>query len=140
MIISQDTQSFVSALQRFSHEQIQHPDDLASLIELARIHHLAGVLDDLSFLAKFLVKTSGVMNRVGPGEEGFDKLSREFSTNLEKASTYLRTLVKEAPEDVKHHFTTTYFAMTADALTARMQLLRDVNWLKNWKIDRGTAM
>jgi hypothetical protein len=139
MVISQETSSLVSSLQEFSEEKLQHADDLASLIELSRLHHSDQVLDDLSFLAKFLINTSGVMNRIGKNGEGYETLSREFAENLEKASTFIRLLVKEAPDDVKLRFASTYFVMTPDSLNGLMQLLHDISWLKNWNIDHRSA-
>ena len=135
MTVSQQTESFVASLQDYSRHALRHSPDLASLIELSRLHHQEQVLDDLSFLSKFLVNTDSVMKRIGIGGEGYSKLSFEFTENLEKASTLIRLLVKEAPDEVKKHFMSAYFGMTHDGLTALMELLHDIAWLKNWEID-----
>jgi len=86
------------------------------------------------FPSKFLVNTNTVMKRIGKDAEGYGKLSYEFTENLEKASTFIRLLVKEAPDDVKKHFTSTYFGMTHGGLNSLMELLYDITWLKNWKL------
>ena len=135
MVISQETAALVSSIKNFSQGKLQHEDDLASLIELSRLHNHGQVLDDLSFLAKFLVSTGNVMKRIGSDGEGYGSLSNEFAENLEKASTFVRLLVKEAPDDVKSHFTSAYFGMTPAAVSSLLQLLYDVSWLKNWNID-----
>ncbi len=140
MVVSQETSSLVSALQDFSRRKLYHADDLASLIELSRLHLQKQVLDDLCFLSKFLVKTNAVMKRIGKDAEGYDKLSYEFTENLEKASTFIRVLVKEAPDDVKRHFTSAYFGMTQDGLRSLMELLDDIAWLKNWEIDHHSVI
>ena len=75
------------------------------------------------------------MGRIGKEGEGYDKLSFQFAENLEKASASVRLLVKEAPEEVKHHFTLEYFGMTPDGLSLLMELLYDLSWLKNWNMD-----
>jgi hypothetical protein len=140
MVISQETTSLVSSLQNFSREKLHHPEDLASLIELSRLHRHDQVLDDLTFIAKFLVNTSAIMTRIGKNGEGYEKLAHEFAENLEKALTFVRLLVKEAPDDVKRRFTTGYFEMAPEAMERLMQLLHDISWLKNWNIDhRSTA-
>ena len=139
MLVSQETTSRINAIREFSGEKILHADDLAALVELSRIHQHVQVLDDLGFLAKFLVKTSGVMKRIGTKGEGFDKLSREFTDNLEKATTLVRLLIKEGPEELKKHFTSTYFALTPHALDSLMELFYDLSWLKNWEIDHRTG-
>ena len=135
MVISQETSALISSVQEFSRNKLRHADDLAILVELSRLRRQDQVLDDICFLSKFLVNTTTVMQRIGPDGEGYDKLSREFSENLEKANTFVRLLVKEAPEEVKRHFVTTYFALTPVALESLMQLLYDVSWVKNWNID-----
>ena len=139
MGISQETASLISSLQDFSQRKLHRADDLASLIELSRLHNQGRVLDDLCFFSKFLINTSTVMKRIGNGGEGYNKLSREFAENLEKASTLIRLLVKEAPDDVKRHFTSTYFGITPAALNSLMDLLYDISWLKNWDIDHRSA-
>ena len=139
MVISQETMSLVSSLQNFSRERLRHPDDLASLIELSRLHRHDQALDDLTFTAKFLVNTSAVMKRVGKNGDGYDKLAHEFAENMEKAVASVRLLVKEAPDDIRRRFTSGYFGMTPEAMDRLMQLLHDVSWLKNWNIDHRTA-
>ena len=139
MVISRETASLVASIKEFSHGKLQRADDLSLLIQLSRLHNLDQVLDDLSFLAKFLTNSTAAMNRIGKEGEGYVELSREFTENLEKALTFVRLLVKEAPDDVKHRFTSSYFGMTPDALSALLQLLHDVSWLKNWNIDHRSA-
>ena len=139
MIVSQETESFVASLQDFSHRALRRSADLASLIELSRIHHQRQVLDDLTFFSKFLVNTKSVMSRIGTEGEGYTKLSFEFTEKLEKASTLVRLLVKEAPGEIKKHFTDEYFVTTQNGLNAMMELLHDVAWLKNWEIDHRSS-
>jgi hypothetical protein len=139
MVVSQETESFILSLQNYSRSTLHHADDLASLIELSRIHNQRQVLDDVCFLSKFLVNTNTVMKRIGKDAEGYGKLSYEFTENLEKALTFIRLLVKEAPDDVKKHFTSTYFGMTHGGLNSLMELLYDITWLKNWEIDHRSA-
>jgi hypothetical protein len=140
MVVSQETASFLSALQEYSGGTVRHADDLSSLIELSRIHNQRQVLDDVCFLSKFLVNTNTVMKRIGRDADGYSKLAHEFSENLEKASTFIRLLVKEAPDDVKKHFISTYFEMTQAGVRSLMELLHDIAWLKNWEIDHRTAV
>ncbi|HTX19649.1 MAG TPA: hypothetical protein VMG34_13420 [Bacteroidota bacterium] len=137
MVVSQDTATLVASLQEYSGSKLRHAGDLAILIELSRSGNQQQVLEDLSFLSKFLVNTRAVMDRVGKGGEGYDKLSFQFTENLEKASTFVRLLVKESPDETKRHFTSTYFSMTPAALSSLMELFYDISWLKNWNIDHS---
>ncbi len=139
MVVSQETAALITSLQDFSRRKLHHADDLASLIELSRLHNHRQVLDDVCFLSKFLVNTNGVMKRIGKSAEGYDKLSYEFTENLAKASTMIRLLVKEAPDDVRQRFASTYFGMTHEGLNSFMELLYDISWLKNWDIDHRSV-
>jgi hypothetical protein len=139
MIVSQETSSLIVSLQGFSRKELRHADDLGALIEISKLRNQAQVLEDLCFLSKFLVSTRNVMERIGREGEGYDKRSFQFAENLEKASTFIRLLIKEAPEDLKRHFTSTYFGMTSDGLSSLMELLSDLRWLKNWNIDHAST-
>ena len=139
MVVSNDTATLIASLKEYSGQKLRHADDLAILIELSRTRDQQQVLEDLSFLAKFLVNTRAVMDRIGNGGEGYDKLSFQFTENLEKASTFVRLIVKEAPEETKRHFTLKYFGMSANALSSLLELFYDVSWLKNWNIDHSTG-
>lgn len=139
MVVSQETASLVASLQVYSQRKLRHADDIASLIELSRLRNEAQVLDNLCFLSKFLVNTRNVMERIGKEGEGYDKLSFQFAENLEKASTFVRLLIKEAPEEVKRHFASIYFGMTPDGFSSLMELLYDISWLKNWNIDHPST-
>ena len=139
MVISQETVSFVSSIKEFSRGRLRRADDLAVLIELSRLHHRNRLLDDLSFIAKFLVNSSSVMKRIGQTGEGYEKLTAEFSANVEKASAFVAELLTTAPSDVGRRFEDTYLRMTPDTLSSLMQLMHDLSWLKNWNIDHSLA-
>lgn len=129
------TSTLLAALETFSQHKLTRRNDLGTLIELAFRHDKRTLLDDLSFLAKFVSRSHGIMKRIGRDGEGYDKLSHQFGENLERATTLLRTLVKEAPEDVKSQFASTYFTMTQDAMQNLLALFYDLSWYKNWRID-----
>ncbi|MEK6565960.1 MAG: hypothetical protein AABZ41_04560, partial [Bacteroidota bacterium] len=94
-----------------------------------------GLFNDAIFHAKFVVKSQDVMKRIGPTGEGYDKLSTEFSASVEKASALLKTLVKEAPDEVKQQFVRMFFSMDQDSLSRLMRLFADLSWVKNWQVD-----
>ncbi|MDE3057187.1 MAG: hypothetical protein KGJ59_04440 [Bacteroidota bacterium] len=139
MKISPETSHLLEEVEVFSHQRLHHSGDLALVFETAKLHHQEQELDSLSFLSKFLTKTFAVMNRVGEDGEGYDKLSREFTDNLERAMSLLRTIVNKAPDDVRGRFAKDYFAISPDALHRVMQLLSDLSWYKNWRIDHRSV-
>ncbi len=137
MKISPEITHLVEEVQVLSHQRLHNTDDLAVLLEIAKSRQQE--LRDLSFLSKFLTKTFAVMTRIGRNGEGYEKLSREFTENLEKATSLLRGIMNQAPDDVRRSFTSEYFSMSPDALNRLMDLLNDLSWYKNWQIDRRSA-
>lgn len=133
--ISEETRRFVEDLDEYSSRRLKNRDDLAQVIELARTQQKKQVLDDIAFFAKSVWNTFNVMQRTGPAGEGYEKLSILFNENYENVSTLIRTLVKEAPEDVKEYFRAKFFPLTHEGMSEMLNLIHDVSWLKNWEID-----
>ncbi len=93
------------------------------------------MLEDLVFIAKFLSKTYDLLRRIGPDGEGFQKISAEFQANLEKANTLVKTLVKESPDALKQNIVDKYLRLDQESMTAFMELMRELAWVKNWILD-----
>ena len=125
---------FLQKLEQYSKRKLEFPAELAGLIEAASPGRTA-LFNDAMFHAKFVVKSQEVMKRIGPAGEGYDKLSTEFSASVEKASTLLKTLVKEAPYEVKQQFIRMFFSMDHESLSRLMKLFADLSWVKNWQVD-----
>ncbi len=136
MNLSPETKSFITQLQEFSQQKIQRPTDLATLLELSRTSNLQHILDELTFIAKFVSNTFVVMKRIGVDADGYDTLSIEFKDKFEKASSLAQQIVLHAPDDVRQYLTTTYFELNGETMGNFMQLLHDLAWVKNWTIDR----
>jgi hypothetical protein len=136
--ISPATQTLVETLSRFSGKRISRPHDLGILLEIGSREEHRSRLEELIFLAKFVRRTYGIMERIGKEGEGYDRLSREFSENLGKASELIRTLTARGSAKEAERFETEYFAMTHTALTKLLSLMYDLEWYKNWQIDQKT--
>ena len=126
---------FLTDLEHHAGRKLHHAEHVGMLFELAGSRGLGEPLLDAAFHAKAAVKTQEVMRRIGPGVDGFDKLSAEFQASLEKTSTLIRTIVKEAPEDVKRTFVDTYLAMDQESLRRMLELCEDLARVKNWEVD-----
>ncbi len=133
--IRHETAQFVRELELYSSKKLHHPDEVATLIDLARAQNLIDVLEDAAFHAKFLTKALAVMQRIGAEGEGYPQLAAEFQASLEKASTLLKTLVKESPEDTKQHFVQTFFSLRQESFTELLDLMQDLTVVKNWRVD-----
>jgi hypothetical protein len=135
MDLSQSTASLLDALDALSSHRLVRREDLGVLLELGGIAGQEDNLEKLSFLAKFLHRTSGIMKRIGPHGEGYETLAREFTGSLEKAVKYLQALLAVAPEQIRVRFTTAYLPVSAQGLDNLLALLHDLSWYKNWRID-----
>ena len=135
MLISENTDKFIDAVQQYSGNQLTHAADCALLVEAARVHSMDDAFADLCFTSKFMHKTFGVMKRIGLQGEGYDKLSEEFESNNVKARALMEAIAGKMPADDRIRFTETYLAMSGPSMQAMMDLVRDLSWLKNYSID-----
>ena len=129
------TSALLDTLDSFSGGKLTRRNDLGTLLHLAELHHQRELLQNLSFLAKFVSKTYGIMERIGSDGQGYDALATEFTSNLEKARSQAQRLIGFGSSDLRKKFDTTYFAMTPEALNNFLALLYDLSWYKNWQID-----
>jgi hypothetical protein len=134
--ISPKTWDFVRQLNDFSAHKLTHQDDVATLLELVRTKDQKDKLEEIAFLAKFLSNTYAILKRSNTDALGYDKLSQEFQSNLDRVIGILKEIVAEAPSTTKEDFSSRFFSMTASGFENLMNLLYDLSWLKNWIIDQ----
>ncbi|MDD8019000.1 MAG: hypothetical protein PHP42_11545 [Bacteroidota bacterium] len=135
MVLSQETKTLLSEINKASGNRLQRSMDLARLMELAYQSKKQSVLDDLAFRAKFLTKTFELMKRIGKGGEGYDKLLAEFSANVEKVQQHIRTLLETSTKEMQAHFSATYLSLGDMTMENLMPLLHDLSWYKNYHLD-----
>jgi hypothetical protein len=134
--ISPKARDFVRQLNDFSAQKLTHQDDLAVLLELGLTKKLKRELGEIAFLAKFLSNTYAILKRGNSDAVGYDKLSIEFRTNLDRVTEMLKKIVAGAPPTTKEDFSSRFFLMTTDGFENLMNLLYDLSWLKNWINDQ----
>ena len=137
MQLSTDTTRLLAELDHLSGGRLKRREDLGILLELGAHAHHRSALDDLGFIAKFLARAYGMMQRIGPGCEGYDRLSAEFSSHLEKVSMLLRSILRDTPDDVRSQFSARYLSPTPEGLGDLLELCHDLGWYKNRLIDSG---
>jgi len=136
MQFSASTSELLGALDALSRGKLTRRRELGTLIELAAGADRMPVLDDLSFLAKFVSKTYGIMTRIGQNGHGYDKLQREFAVNLRNVSDRISTLLEGGPDDIRASFEAELLATTPEALQNLLALCYDLSWYKNWRLDQ----
>lgn len=133
--IRRDIAEFVSGLELLSKRKMNYPLEVGEILQIAIQTGLTREFEELIFLAKFLVRTQDVMKQIGPQAEGFEKLSMEFNSSIQKSMDLLKIIAGRAPADVLVEYSETFFAMNTESFGRLMMLYSDLSWVKNWQID-----
>ena len=139
MELSRATSDLLQELETLSGGAISRRADLGILLECGRDQPGRSKLDELSFFAKFLHRTHGIMARIGRDGEGYDRLLKEFTDAAARAKVLLAELLARVPDDDRGRLTATYLAMTPGAFDNLLSLSKDLSWYKNLLIDTRTG-
>ena len=93
MHISSPIRTIIEGIQLLSGGKLTLQADLGTLLELAQRGGKQTQMEELSFQAKFVASTARMMNRIGPGAEGYAKLAAEFQPAVERVRTAIRDLL-----------------------------------------------
>jgi len=130
-----ETSAFLKELERTTNRRLNFPDDVGLLLEAARRFSAMKDFENVIFLAKFIDKSVGVMRRIGPDGEGYDKISAEVRDSVRKASVLLQGLSERCGEEVTRSHTVTFYALSHESLERLMRLFSDLAAVKNWVLD-----
>jgi len=136
MAVRTETLDFIKELERTSNHKLSFPADVGHLLDAARQDKKMKAFVDAIFLGKFITKSAGVMKRIGPDGDGYDKLSSEVEAGIRKASSLLKGISQGCPDDVTQLQSTMFFAMSHEALDRLMKLLADLALVKDWVLDK----
>ncbi|HTY38069.1 MAG TPA: hypothetical protein VMH23_13210 [Bacteroidota bacterium] len=135
MIPSEETLKLLDEIERSSDRTLNYRDDVGILIDTAVGHRKLETFHEAIFLAKFIVKSMGVMKRIGNDGEGFNKFAAELESNIQKVSGLLRLLVDLAPEEARRSIAPFFFTLTPEGFDHLMLLMVDLTTVKNWVLD-----
>jgi len=136
MILSQHTRTLLSMINDTSGKTLKRSMDIGTLIEIADQHSMQDQLNDLAFSAKFIVKSFELMQRIGKDGNGYEKLSQEFSSQIQKAQQLIKQFLDSADAMTKAHFIGNYLEMNTLTMQNLMLLFHDLGWYKNYQIDQ----
>ena len=135
MNVRRDMKDFIAELEIYTKRKLNYPTEVGELLQIVMQTGLIGEFEDLIFQAKFLVRTQEIMKRIGPGVDGFEKLSTEFQSSMKKSIDFLNLLVERAPSDVARKLTDMFIVMETDSFSRLMKLFSDLSWIKRWQVD-----
>lgn len=134
----ENSEIILSDIRTLAAGRLHFPEEVAVLVRAcAGVECWQDVLT-LSFHAKFIVRASEVMKRIGTQGEGYDKLSAEFSGQMETARALLHGILEHVPE-IKVSFEERFFALTPVSFQNFVKFMQDISWIKNREIDNRTA-
>jgi len=110
--------------------------DLGTLIELAETHSQQNTLKDLAFSSKFIVKSFELMKRIGRDGNGYEKISGEFSIQVQKSQQVMKQILAHADAMTSSHFAASYMEMNTLTMENLMQLYHDLSLYKNYLLDQ----
>jgi hypothetical protein len=135
MTLRPDIIEFIDALEVFAKRKLNYPLEVGELLQMSAQTGLTREFEELIFQAKFLVRTQEVMKRIGKDAQGFEKLSVEFQSGLEKAMNLLKNLSERAGQEGVQKYSTMFFAMETESIARLMILFSDLSWIKNYQVD-----
>jgi hypothetical protein len=125
--------AFLDQVEKYSKRSFFFRDELSLLLEIVSLNGKESVFADLIFQAKFAVKTREVMKRIGQEADGFEKLATEFQSSVTQSIDLLRKLVEGDKEE--DEFGRKFLSVEPNSFERFMELLTDLNCIKNWQID-----
>ena len=135
MTLQVDTLDLLKELERSSRKKLNYPNEVGLVLEASWKGHRTKEFEEVIFLAKFISKSFDVMDRIGSDGEGYEKLSAEFESNIQKLSSLLKEILIDASDEIRQSLTALFLSLTPESLERLMLLLRDLTAVKNWVVD-----
>ncbi len=136
MIIRPEIQSYLDDVETFTSRKFHYRRQIELLLELSHERAMPEVFRDIIFFSKFISNALNILKRTSINSTETEKLSVEFKDKLEKTSTLIKTLIKEAPEDVKKMFLAEFFSLSQESMNALLELLYELSWIKNYRMEK----
>jgi len=137
MTIRPETESFLSSVEQSAGRKFQYRNEIAALIDVAEEAGHRQLFDDLTFYAKFVTHASRILTGIGNSGTDTVKLSAEFQDGVEKITTLLRTLVKDAAPELRTLIVPRFVTLSPEGLELLLSLCGELNWVKNYSLDSG---
>jgi hypothetical protein len=136
MVISPEIQKFLNDVETFSAKKFRYRQEIEILVALSRERSMEEVFRDITFFSKFISNALNILKRTGADSAETEKLSVEFKDKLEKTSTLIKTLIKEAPGEVKAMFLSRFLSLSQESMNALLSLLYELSWIKNYSLEQ----
>ncbi len=129
-------EEYLNSVERAAKQKMLYRGKIHWLLSVVYERKMEQVFDDVLFFSKFLTQASSVLKREGIGSDVLENLKNEFSVNLEKTHTLLRTIVKETEEPGRGEFISQFLGMTPECMEHLLALTKELTWIKNYNLDQ----
>ena len=129
-------EEYLTEVEKAAQQKFRYRAQVSWLLTVVYARKLELVFEDVLFFSKFLSNAYSVLKREGVGSDTIGNLKQEFSVNLEKIHTLLRTIVKESEEPGRGEFIARFLSMTPECMEHLMALAKELTWIKNYNLDQ----
>jgi hypothetical protein len=124
-----------ASVQDAAHGTLRHEDTVRDII-FGLIPEHEQILQKLGFNAKFLSRTWDVMRRLGRDDPARDQLKTVYTQELETTKAMLADSTSHMAEDRGNALQRKFLINESTAFTSLLELLRDLAWIQNVRLDR----
>jgi len=135
MTVDSNIQQFLEELEAGLGRKMEFRREIAQLIDAAVRGSAQDAFWQMTFDAKFALKTNEVMKRIGPTGDGYQKLTSEFQSALDRITRNTRLLLSHAPPEVAAAWGDRFLTLEPNSFSNLMILLGDLARMKNWEVD-----
>jgi hypothetical protein len=133
MDIHDSIKKFIQQVEIVAGKKFFFPDEVLLLFEVMLKAEQQQTFNELLFHASAAVKTQDVMKRIGPGADGYEKLSTEFQSNAECVVELIRKMIQQTEHE--QIFEKQFLAFESKSFSRLIQLCSDLRLIKNWEVD-----
>ncbi|MBI5476842.1 MAG: hypothetical protein HY964_08920 [Ignavibacteriales bacterium] len=127
---------YVRQVEEFAGKKFKYFEEIYRLVETADKKNLNSKLDDLLFVAKFIVKANNILIRVGPGQQDTEKMTVEYALNLNKAVLIIDEIAGDSIASLNRMVDDLRGLNSGDRLDSFINFMYELSWLKNYTLDR----
>ena len=124
--------NFTEEVNSFSGQKLKRKSDLKTIMEICFKNEKSGLLENLSFTAKYIRGLERVIKKgnVNPEISNLEQIKQDYMNNIKKSIEQLREIISLNDSEVKNYFEETYFKLTQEGFKNLSELLEDLEWTK----------
>lgn len=136
MTTSFETAILLDSIEKMYNQTLMHRVEIGYLIDTANSQDMRSVLEDIIFYAKFITRAQEILKREGITSEQTEKLEVELRAAVENTTKWIKTVIEEAPDEVKMSFQSRFLGCSPECLSRFFALMHELAIVKNYILDK----